>query len=110
MIPRIQKIISVEPYKVVCLWSTGEIRVVDLENTLRAKSTAQNSSFAPLLEPKRFQEVQLDQESATIYWAEGSTMLDYDGSRKPAPLDFCPDVLYEMSTLLNSKISNKKIL
>ncbi|MBS4027641.1 MAG: DUF2442 domain-containing protein [Ignavibacteriales bacterium] len=97
MLPHIEQILSVDPYKIICRWSTGEIRIIDLEPTIKSKSHSPESSFAPLLNPIRFREVQLDPESKTIFWANGSTMIDYDGTRKPAPLDFCPDMLYNLS-------------
>jgi hypothetical protein len=30
-------------------------------------------------------------------------MIDTDGTKIPAPIDFCPDVLYNFSTLITQK-------
>jgi len=44
--------------------------------------------------------VRLDPESRTVCWDGLAREITADGSEQPAPLDFCPDVLYEPGTVL----------
>ena len=96
MLPRVRKIIGVEPYKVTCLWNTGEIREVDFEPCLT--DAKHYSPINRLADPQLFETVQTD--GRTLYWDNLLTMIDYDGSQHPAPLDFDPDVMYRQSRLL----------
>lgn len=85
-LPRIVAICAVQPYHLTCDWTTGETRVINLEPLLRARSHAPKSKYRTLLEPAYFITVSLNEEAQTIGWDNG--------------LDFCPDVLYEMSDLV----------
>ena len=97
MLPRIKSILSVEPYKVTCLWNTGEIHEVDFQTYL-AESKPQ-SPVARLADKQLFNEVKTDWR--TLYWDNLLTIIDYDGSRHPAPLDFDSDVMYLNSRLMS---------
>ncbi|MBO0937301.1 DUF2442 domain-containing protein [Fibrella sp. HMF5335] len=97
MLPRVKSILAVEPYKVTCLWNTGEVREVDFQPYL-AESKPQ-SSIARLADKQLFSEVKTD--GRTLYWDDLLVMIDYDGSQHPAPLDFDPDVMYQRSRLVN---------
>ncbi len=97
MLPRVKTILSVKPYKITCLWTTGEVREVDFHPYL-AESKPQ-SPIARLADAKLFGEVKTD--GRTLYWDNLLTMIDYDGSHHPAPLDFDPDVMYQRSRLVD---------
>jgi hypothetical protein len=97
MLPRIRQIIAVKPYKVTCLWNTGEIREIDFQPYL-IESKSQ-SPVARLADEKLFRTVKTD--GRTLYWDNLLTVTDYDGSQKPAPLDFDPDVMYERSRVIS---------
>ncbi|RRB00147.1 DUF2442 domain-containing protein [Larkinella rosea] len=96
MLPRIKQILLIEPYKVICLWNTGEVREVDLQTAINESKP--QSPVAKLVDKQLFKQVKTD--GRTLYWDDLLTMIDYDGSRKPAPLDFDPDVMYERSRLI----------
>lgn len=98
MLPRIEQIISVEPYKIICLWNTGEKRFFDLEDIIKSKSSSVESPYRALLNADKFREVKLDENFHTIYWDNLIQMRELDGTLKPAPLDFCPDWLYDISS------------
>ena len=100
------KIIDIEPYKITCLWNDNEIRTVDLYEFIREKSKNPVNSYAQLLDKKRFYQAQCD--GTTIYWENGITIKDYDGTEKPGPLDIDPQVLYEMSYKDSNKIRSNK--
>jgi hypothetical protein len=103
----ILKILDVEPFKVTCLWNDNLIRIIDLEPFLRMKSINPNNSYTQLKNEQRFNKVKCD--GTTLYWDEGITMEDVDGTIKQAPLDIDPDVLFEMS-LSKRKEEVKKAL
>ena len=94
MLPRITQILSVEPYRVDCQWNTGEIKTIDFSDFLNEYQNKPNSVYSKLLSQDVFKRVRLDKIGRTLCWDNLITMKDYDGIIKPAPLDFCPDVLY----------------
>lgn len=96
MVARVITILSVEPYKVTCLWNTGEVREVDFQPYL-TESKPQRP-IARLTDKQLFSEVKTD--GRTLYWDNLLTMIDYDGCQHPAPLDFDPDVMYQRSQLV----------
>ncbi len=50
MMKLVEKLLAVHPYRLTLQFSTGEIRVADLEPTLRAKGASAQSAYARLLE------------------------------------------------------------
>jgi hypothetical protein len=98
MMKFIEKLLAVRPYRLTLQFNTGEIRVADLEPTLRAKGTSAQSAYAQLFEPATFARARLDAESRTVCWDGLAREITAGGTEKDAPLDLCPDVLYEIST------------
>src|SRR6266853_828007 len=94
----VEQILDVQPYRLVLKFSGGEVRSVNLESILRGKATSPQSAYRLLLDPAVFCQVRLDGEARTIYWEGLARCVAADGTEQPAPLDFCPDVLYEMSS------------
>lgn len=82
MLYYIKEIINVEPYTITCRFNTDEIRHINLEAKLNEYASKAPSLFGKLLDSDYFKTVKLD-SYGTISW-------DND-------VDFCPDVLYEMS-------------
>ena len=97
MLPRVKTILSVEPYKVRCLWNTGEVREVDFQPYLDESKA--EGPIARLANEKLFCEVKTD--GRTLYWDNLLIMIDYDGTQQLAPLDFDPDVMYQRSRLMS---------
>jgi Protein of unknown function (DUF2442) len=93
----VEQIVDVQPYWLTLKFSGGQVRLVNLEPLLKAKATSPQSAYRQLLDPAVFCQVRLDREARTIYWEGLAQCVGSDGSEQPAPLDFCPDVLYEMS-------------
>ncbi len=94
----VEDILEVEPYRLTLRFNAGEVRRVDLEPMLRARSGSPQSAFARLIEPATFTQVQLDRAAHTICWKDLAREIQADGSEKPAPLDLCPDTIYGLST------------
>ena len=91
MLPRINEVLEVEFSKVKTRWNNQEVRWVNFSNIL--SEIAASSTFSQLLNKETFAKVKTD--GRTLYWDKLALIQDYDGSIKPASLDFCPDVLYQ---------------
>jgi len=99
MEPRIQQILNTAPYKILCLWTNGEIRTIDLENQIHEhlKNRKGVNVYSKLLDKQIFGQVQLNNEIGTLCWQNLTTMIDLDGKATLSDFDICPDVLYEIS-------------
>lgn len=93
----VERILDCQPYRVLLRFTSGEVRWVDLEPTLRAKAHTPESAYRRLLNPELFCQVRLDPEAKTICWEGLARLVTASGAEELAPLDFCPDALYKMS-------------
>jgi hypothetical protein len=100
MLPRIISIVKVLPFKVSANWNTGELREIDFLPILSPYKNKPDSSLGQLLRTEIFEKVKLDPESQTLYWEGLIKMRLQNGTFVPAPLDFCPDVLFENSRVV----------
>ncbi len=96
MNPRVKEILSAEPFVITSLWTDGKVRVTDFGKFLAEYRGNGKSPFAKLLQPDIF--IQAKTDGRTIFWEDMTEMEDYDGKLILAPLDFCPDVLFQNST------------
>jgi hypothetical protein len=94
----VERLLAVRPYRLTLQFSNGEVREADLEATLRARAASPQSAYARLLDPATFLRARLDPGSRTICWDGLALEVTAGGTEHPAPLDFCPDVLYGLST------------
>jgi len=99
-LPRIISIESIRPFTVKTRWTTGELREIDFKPIIKKFENKPDSSIGKLLSFEVFEKVKLDPESRTLYWEGLISMRLKDGSLVPAPLDFCPDVLFENSRVV----------
>lgn len=83
MIYLIKKIESVVPYRICLLFNTGEVKTINLYDSLLEWSRTPDSKFRDLLDPEYFTNVRLDSELDTIYWDNG--------------IDLSPEMLYGMA-------------
>ena len=97
MMKFVDKLLGVRPYRLTLQFNTGEVRAVDLEAMLRAKAASPQSAYRRLLDPATFSRARLDAEARTVCWDGLAREIDPDGVEQPAPLDLCPDFLYELS-------------
>jgi Protein of unknown function (DUF2442) len=105
----VEQIVDVQPYRLTLKFSAGEVRLVNLEPLLKAKATSPQSAYQRLLDPAVFCQVRLDCEARTIYWEGLARCVGDDGTEQPAPLEFCPDVLYEMSQPVSETESQERM-
>ena len=97
MLPRISSIEKVNPFTILTRWTTGELREIDFTPILRNFENRPASSMGQLLRTEIFEKVKLDPGAQTLYWEVLIQMRLKDRTMVPAPLDFCPDVLFENS-------------
>lgn len=97
MNPRIKEILSAEPFIIRSLWTDGLVRITDFGKLLAEYKENRESVFGRILQPEIFMQAKTD--GRTVFWDNMTQMEDYDGKLIPAPLDFCPDVLFQNSTL-----------
>jgi len=86
MLHTVREIKEVAPFYLTLRFNTGEVRKIDLEESLRQWATSPTSAYRELLNERYFIRAKLDPEMETICWDNG--------------IDFCPDVLYSMGTTL----------
>jgi hypothetical protein len=94
MNPRVARIIDVKPFLITVEWTNGEKKSIDFAEFL-ADEKNKKSVFSRLLQKEIFSQVKTD--GRTLYWDSMTEMIDTDGSRISAPIDFCPDVLYGLA-------------
>lgn len=103
-LPRITEILKVEPFKVTCRWTTGEIRVVDFEELLNRWQVEEAAPEFLLRDFGTFRYVSVG-EGRTLQWVNVPVRhraFDEEGhvSETESPLAFDPDVLYAESVSL----------
>ena len=82
MLHYIKNIIEVKDYTVLCEFNTAETRLIDLTEKINKYSNANDGLISRLANKDYFKTVKLD-SYGTLVWDN--------------EVDFCPDVLYEMS-------------
>ena len=88
----ITEIINKQPYKITVRFSNNNIRVIDFSKLILQLPALKN--------PESFLKVDLD-DYPTLSWKGLAQIQDYDGKLIEAPLDFCPDMLWEISSEIN---------
>ena len=86
MIHFITEIIHIEKQIIICKFNNGELRSINLESTIKKYSANSNSFLNKLSDETYFRNVKLD-SYGTLSWNN--------------EIDFCPDVLYNMSSLVS---------
>jgi hypothetical protein len=97
MMKFVENLLAACPYRLTLRFNTGEVRVVDLEATLRARAASPESAYGRLLDPATFSKARFDPEGRTVCWDGLARELTREGVEQPAPLDLCPDFLYAIS-------------
>ncbi len=99
MLPRITKIIQVEPFKILLLWNSSEVREIDFDIFFKKWVTENNQNLLRLENYEDFKQVTLSDEK-TLIWHNLSTSFTFKGQTISAPLDLDPDVIYKNSRLI----------
>lgn len=104
-LPHITEIIKVEPFKITCRWSTGEVLVIDFELLFQEWKLAQSLSERSLLSYEVFKYVSVS-EQKTLQWV--NVLIDHkywnesgEVSEQKSPLTYDADELYSRSQPLD---------
>ncbi len=92
---RIREVLDVDPFRITCRWSNGEIRVNDLTSDVVRWQKSRNAHLAQLAKPEVFKTAFAP--SGTIAFA--GVLVDM-GDMGLQPLDLDPDVLFAESEKL----------
>jgi hypothetical protein len=98
-LPRISKILSVEPFTITTVWTTGEVRTNDFSKTFERWEKSKNTHLLGLMPWEVFKGVSVG-ESRTLEWTNYPITFTFKGKTQTAPTDLDPDVLYQESTFV----------
>lgn len=100
-LPRIAKILIVEPYKITVVWTTAEIRVIDFEPFFQQWNKNANAHLLALKDWEVFKHVAVS-ESKTLEWSNHTSVINFRNKRIEVPTSLDPDVLYEQSLFIKN--------
>ena len=98
-LPRINKILKVESFKIQLLWNNSEVREIDFTLFFQKWEKEGNSDLLRLKDIEAFKQVRLS-EQRTLEWSNLPTEISYKGNTQSFPLELDPDVLFENSVLI----------
>jgi hypothetical protein len=98
-LPKIVRIIKVEPFNVLLLWSTSEIRILDFKPLFERWETEDDTQMMALQEWDTFKQVSIS-ENRTLYWPNISISFTFKGVTRSGPLELDAIELYRQSTLV----------
>jgi len=100
-IPHITRILNVEPFKVTCVWDTGEVQVKDFEDDIARWKSTNYELLLPLSDYENFRHVSVN-DTGTLQWENIPVTFTFDGQTHTEPLDLDPIVLYQTSKPLSA--------
>ena len=111
ILPRITKILRIEPFKILILWNNAEIREIDFVPLFQMWKTDSNEKLLKLHDFTIFNKVSLS-SSRTLQWENLPIQFSFKGKTFTQPLELDPDVLYKNSVLVRKveRISIGQIL
>lgn len=100
---RIQEIYKIDDFKIYCLFSNSEYRIIDFESLWKKWNIKKGDIEYPLLNISEFQKVKL--VDGTLSWDNITvSLLNINGEEQTYPFDLDPLVLYENSQLDMDKL------
>lgn len=98
-LPRITKILAVEPFSVTALWTTGEVRLIDFKPLFAQWKEQTDTRMYPLFNFEIFKQVSLS-PTRTLHWPAVLIQVQLGKRTIEGSLDLDPDELYRQSTLI----------
>ena len=98
-LPRITKILKIEPFKILTLWNNSEVRLIDFEPFFVQWKAENQVNLLQLTDFEAFKGV-LVSDTHTLFWENILITVSLKNRKITAPLDLDPDVLFEKSTLV----------
>ena len=100
LLPRISKIIKVEPFKITAHWTTAEVRIIDFEPLFEQWKAEGDAVLFPLFDFDVFRQVGLTKPGGTLKWENVPLNFTFNGENRSEPLDLDPDGLFAASHLV----------
>lgn len=91
---QIIEIRQIEPFRVTCIWNTGEVRTNDFTPHIQGK----NVRLHGLADPTAFQNIKI--VDGTLQWSDIHVLSSFRGKLIEQPLTLDPEVLYEEGKLV----------
>lgn len=85
-LPKIVRIIKVEPFNVLLLWSTSEIRMLDFTPLFERWEAEGDTQMMALREWDTFKQVSIS-ENRTLCWPNIPISFTYKGITRSSPLE-----------------------
>ena len=99
VLPRIAKILAIEPFKITALWTTSEIRDIDFVPLFNQWKQENDARFFPLFDFDVFRQAAVS-PARTLHWPNVTIQVKLAKRTIEGPLDLDPDELYRQSTLI----------
>ena len=99
VLPRIVRILSVEPFSITTLWTTAEIRRIDFNPLFEQWKHDADTRLFPLFDYEIFRQIAVS-SAQTLYWPNVPITVTLAKRLLEGPLDLDPDELYRVSTLV----------
>jgi hypothetical protein len=99
---KVTEIIKIEPFKITCRWSNGEIRVIDFEPIIKKWNLQTNELSYKLTDYEVFKYASIG-EGNTICWPNIPIQhFNFTRGEISSPLSLCPNTLYSESKPINN--------
>ncbi|MEQ1747492.1 MAG: helix-turn-helix transcriptional regulator [Saprospiraceae bacterium] len=98
-LPKILRIIAIQPFELTLLWNTSEIRMLDFVPLFDRWKKEGDISLLPLCDWDVFQKVTLS-ETRTLSWPNLPILFTYKRETRSAPLELDALELYSQSQLV----------
>ena len=93
-VPHITQILKIEPFKITCLWNTGEVKVNDFEEEFLVSNYLE--IFYHLKNYQIFKYASVSEEG-TLHWVNLPMKMTILGKEVEVPFDLDPVTLYDKS-------------
>lgn len=98
-LPKISRILNVEPFSITLLWSTSEVRSIDFSPLFKQWTAEGDALMLPLQSWDNFKLVAIS-ENKTLYWPNIQTEFIYKGEARKSALELDALELYRNSVLI----------
>ncbi len=98
-LPRIIKVLSIDPFKITALWTTAEVRQIDFEPLFDEWKQQNDSRLFPLFGYDTFNQVTVS-PTRILHWLSVPVKVELARRTIEGPLDLDPDELYRQSVLV----------
>lgn len=98
-LPKVVRIIGIEPFKITLLWSTSEIRMSDFAPLMEQWEAEGDTQMATLQDWETFRHVTIS-ENRTLCWPNVPVSFTFKGETRSNPLELDALELYRRSALI----------